>query len=744
MTQTATIVDVAAIEDRIEHRDFRAALALIEKHNRSNKSASQEDRLWLDVMKGECLAFLGECRDSVSLCKPAASVLRHGSNHALYARACFAMAVAQLMLGELDEATENANLALYSSKRADDYAGVVRAANKLANIISDKGDLEHALASYDECIATAREHGMPRWDAVAGDNKARIYLFMGRLKEARVAFSGSRAYLVAHGEDLNVARHDLSVAYLNILDRRFDRAEAILRRMARGPLDSLPNREHGIWFEYMGELEYSRGRLEEAETHLLRAIAIGNASASDESLIGQSSRILAEVRLAEGHVPEAEAQCRQALTCLRTVSERIEEGAAYRTLGGVCAAQGKTDAAREAFRDGVSILSRIGARLEWAKTSLAAGQCAVLEERERLGYLFEAERLFDEIGVAYWIEETRSALQEILSARGARSVRQAKDDDTVETAPVIVTQDRTMRETLRMAERYAQGDLAVLITGETGTGKDLLARYIRWVSPRRHQPFLTIDLSVIAENLWESELFGHRKGTFTGAAGEKIGLFESADGGTVFLNEIGNLPLDLQKKLLHFLDTHEVRPIGATHSKKLDVRLIAATNAELRKDVESGAFRSDLYYRLEAAPLHLTPLRFRRDDIPLLLAHFLEEADASPTVLANLSSQRWLKTACAMDWEGNVRELQNFAYRVVRLSGPRAPMREFTEWAEQIIGFKGRVARDRDGNGDERARVLDVLERNDWIQRAAARDLQISESGLRHMMRRLGIERPVG
>jgi transcriptional regulator with GAF, ATPase, and Fis domain len=426
----------------------------------------------------------------------------------------------------------------------------------------------------------------------------------------------------------------------------------------------------------------------------------------------------------------------------------------YCTFGGVYAAQGKIDAARDAFRRAVDIHSRIGARLEWGKTSLAAGQCPVLEERERLGYLFEAERLFAEIGVQYWIDQTRSTLQGILSERSARGAPRVKDPDESVEAPVIVTRNAEMLSTLRMAERYAQGDLAILITGETGTGKDLLARYIRWMSPRRHQPFVTIDLSTIPESLWESELFGHRKGTFTGAAGEKAGLLESADGGTVFLNEIGNLPPSLQATLLEFLDSHQVRRLGDARPKTLDVRLIAATNSDLRKDVESGAFRSDLYYRLEEAPLHLAPLRYRRDDIPLLLDRFLREAEASATVRANLAGQRWVRSACEIWWGGNIRELRHFTQQVVSLAGRQSSLREFTEWAERLIDFRRRTESDgngngnRNGNGDketaiERTQLLDALTRHNWNQRAVARELQMSESGVRHMMRRYSIERPV-
>jgi transcriptional regulator with GAF, ATPase, and Fis domain len=301
-----------------------------------------------------------------------------------------------------------------------------------------------------------------------------------------------------------------------------------------------------------------------------------------------------------------------------------------------------------------------------------------------------------------------------------------------------------------MAECWAQEDLAILITGETGTGKDLLARYVRWMSPRRLQPFVTIDLNTVPESLWESELFGHRKGTFTGAAGEKTGLLESADHGTVFLNEIGNLPVSLQAKLLEFLDTRKVRPLGHARPKTLDVRFIAATNTELTDAVAAGRFRSDLYYRLEQAPLHLLPLRHRREDIPLLLEHFLRQGGVSAPMIGHVLNQRWVKRASDLPWSGNVRQLRHFTQRLVTLAGRRANSREFGAWAERLIDH---MRRNGNGNGNgnghgksaietEREELMDVLARHAWNQRATARDLGISEGGLRHRMRRLKVTRP--
>jgi transcriptional regulator with GAF, ATPase, and Fis domain len=202
----------------------------------------------------------------------------------------------------------------------------------------------------------------------------------------------------------------------------------------------------------------------------------------------------------------------------------------------------------------------------------------------------------------------------------------------------------------------------------------------------------------------------------------------------------------LQAKLLEFLDTHEVRRLGDARPKTLDVRLIAATNSDLRSEVESGAFRRDLYYRLEEAPLHLLPLRYRREDIPLLMKYFLVQAEVSAPLLHSLPTQQWVTQALDVPWDGNVRELRHFIQQVTSLAGRQSAVRDFASWAERLIDFKQRNG--GNGNGDreaahERMKLLDALTRNGWNQRAAARELQMSEGGVRHMMRRYNVERPV-
>jgi transcriptional regulator with PAS, ATPase and Fis domain len=229
----------------------------------------------------------------------------------------------------------------------------------------------------------------------------------------------------------------------------------------------------------------------------------------------------------------------------------------------------------------------------------------------------------------------------------------------------LVGQSARMRQVFRFVEKLGRCRWPVLLLGETGTGKEVVARAIHDVTATG--PFVPIDCSSLVGPLMESELFGHAKGAFTGAVGAKMGLIEAANGGTAFLDEIGELPLDLQAKLLRVLQEKEFRPVGSLTQRRSDFRVIAATNRDLAKEVEKGTFRRDLYYRLNVVSLRLAPLRERKEDIPALVAHFLarygRHHNCSPEVL---------EAMLAYDWPGNVRELENCVQHMVAVnSGPQ-------------------------------------------------------------------------
>jgi transcriptional regulator with PAS, ATPase and Fis domain len=233
-----------------------------------------------------------------------------------------------------------------------------------------------------------------------------------------------------------------------------------------------------------------------------------------------------------------------------------------------------------------------------------------------------------------------------------------------EPAPLLVGQSPRIRNVLRMVDKLGHCRWPVLLLGETGTGKEVVARSIHKVQPVG--PFVTIDCSSLVGPLMESELFGHVKGAFTGAVTPKTGLIEVANGGTAFFDEIGELPLDLQAKLLRVLQEKEFRPVGSLTHRRSDFRVIAATNRDLAKEVEKGAFRRDLFYRLNVVNLRLAPLRDRKEDIPSLIAHFLTRH-----AKGHILTQETLEAMLSYDWPGNVRELENCIQHMVAINtGP--------------------------------------------------------------------------
>ena len=235
----------------------------------------------------------------------------------------------------------------------------------------------------------------------------------------------------------------------------------------------------------------------------------------------------------------------------------------------------------------------------------------------------------------------------------------------------LIGQAPNFESMLRSARMVAATDVTVLIIGETGTGKEVLAHALQQHSPRASKPFITINCAALPEALVESELFGHKKGSFTGATGTQVGRLQAADGGTVFMDEVDSLPLPLQAKLLRFLETGEIQPVGETATQNVDVRIIAATNANLQDRIADGEFRRDLYYRLNVVPLDIPPLRERIGDVQVLLQHFISQFTREHGLPKVSISKSALNRLIGYAWPGNVRELRNVCERLCILLAGR-------------------------------------------------------------------------
>ncbi len=306
----------------------------------------------------------------------------------------------------------------------------------------------------------------------------------------------------------------------------------------------------------------------------------------------------------------------------------------------------------------------------------------------------------------------------------------------------VIGYSPALEAVLEQVERVAPTDSTVLIQGETGTGKELIAHAIHNISSRCGRSFVRLNCAAIPLDLLESELFGHEKGAFTGAIAQKIGRFELADKGTLFLDEVGDIPLALQPKLLRVLQEQEFERLGSARTHQVDVRMVAATHRDLTEMVRRGEFRSDLYYRLNVFPVLLPPLRERREDIPVLVTHFVETfGRRMGKEIENIPAET-MSAFGSYQWPGNIRELQNLVERAVILSNDGVLPNPLPATGTQtaIVSPGATTLRD-----SERALILQTLERVGWViggPKGAATKLGLKRTTLIHKMQKLGIFRP--
>jgi two-component system response regulator PilR (NtrC family) len=360
------------------------------------------------------------------------------------------------------------------------------------------------------------------------------------------------------------------------------------------------------------------------------------------------------------------------------------------------------------------------------------------------------EGAYDYLTKPFRVDEIRIVVEKALEKKTlARENRRLRTElRTRSRSRRLIGNSTAMQRVFDLVSQVADSRANVLVTGESGTGKELIARAIHELGDRREGPFITVNCAAIPENLLESELFGHVRGAFTGALHNKEGLFELANGGTIFLDEVGDLPLPLQVKVLRAIQEKSFRRVGGNHDQQVDVRIVSATNRRLEEEVAQGRFREDLYYRLNVIEIPLPPLRERRDDVALLVDHFVEKYSrelgkevkgVSDEVLARLAAHRF---------PGNVRELENVIERAVALT--RGPVIELEALPRSVLEREdpvpeARIPRegvdlDKMIADYERSLILDALRPAGGVKKKAARLLGISFRSLRYRLEKLGID----
>jgi two-component system nitrogen regulation response regulator NtrX len=393
--------------------------------------------------------------------------------------------------------------------------------------------------------------------------------------------------------------------------------------------------------------------------------------------------------------------------------------------------------------DGLEALSRMRAEDPAALVIMVSGHGTIdtAVEATRKGAFDFLEKPLD-------TDRLLVTLRNALELSGlSRQVEELRSE--VESRHEIVGSSFQIRQVVERIERVAPTDARVLVTGENGTGKELVARAVHRLSERRDGPWVEVNCAAIPSELIESELFGHLKGSFTGAVSDRAGKFEQADGGTLFLDEVGDMALSAQAKVLRALEEGVVTRVGGQKPVEVDVRVVAATNKELEEEIREGRFREDLYYRLNVVPVRVPPLRERREDIPMLVRHFTELTVHADRVRPRSFSAEAVKRLQAMEWPGNVRELRNTVERLLILSSgeeidvsdvellvgsgaEEAGLGADLAAAETFSEFKDRA---------ERAFILQKLRDNDWNVSETARRVDMPRSNLYKKIERYGLVR---
>jgi two-component system, NtrC family, response regulator HupR/HoxA len=358
----------------------------------------------------------------------------------------------------------------------------------------------------------------------------------------------------------------------------------------------------------------------------------------------------------------------------------------------------------------------------------AVSQLKVLQEGQKK-YFFELVDLVAQEIVTFHTEITKR--EDRISALNNQLGNRYSYDQ-------MIGKSKPMQELYSLLDKIKNSVSTVLIQGENGTGKELIARAIHFNSPRKDAQFVTVNCSAFNENLLDSELFGHLKGSFTGAFKDKKGLFEAADNGTLFLDEIGDMPPSMQVKLLRVLQEGTLTPVGGTEQRKIDVRVLAATNKDLKEMVEDGTFREDLYYRINVINLVVPPLRDRKEDIPVLIEHFLSRGCKEKSLPLKAFAKRTMEKVFDYTWPGNIRELENEVERLIVLTGDEARIpadilsariRDFGEKSKiQGVRVAGKL---KDSLEElEKTMIREGLRRTNWNKSRLAKELGISRAGL--------------
>jgi len=638
--------------------------------------------------------------------------------------------------GELAVARDQYEQALALHRRVGDEAACAMLRNNLGNIHKNLCEWDTAAAHLTGALEIFRRLGRLAESGLPLLNLGIVFQKQGDWERALEHYRDADQVYRQVGDPLALTRTGIGLGNVARLQRRFSESETLLDAALVRARGCGARREEVLAIEFLGELDADRDEPARALEHYDEALALAETVAPAGDLVVELERRRSEVLVALQQPDEAAQAAERALRLAERTDDRLEYAVVHRAFGLVAWARGNHEDAMQYWRRAVKLLAGCRERLELARTLFLLGR-AEHDARDARRHLVRAAALYAELGLQGALESCERELQRLLGP-AEPPAPPASFLGRRHRAPTLVAWSRSMQRVETLARRAAATELSVLITGETGTGKELVARTIHASSPRAQRPFLAVNCGALRADLALSQLFGHRKGAFTGAHAEGVGLVEAAHGGTLFLDEVGELPLDVQVTLLRFLESGEYLRLGETQVRRADVRIIAATNRELRTAEGEKMFRRDLLFRLNEIEIRLPALRERGEDILPLARHFITFYGGLEAPRLSLDADAVLRSYA---WPGNVRELENVMKRVAALHAG-----EEVVDAGAVLPFldRGRPAPSPDEARyeRERAEILAAFDQAHGNRSRTAEVLGVSRKTLYARLKRLNLQLP--
>jgi len=701
------------------------------------------------------LCHLARYDEALDLARRGVQLAEAEGDRPLLAKAVGQVGFVHLRRGDMLLARESYEEALPQFRRLGDETQVAWVRNNLGIVCKNLCEWDAARVHFNEAIAIHRRLGQQALLGNRLQNLGVLLVKSGSWERAHAVLEEARLCFAQVGDRWGATINLLAFGWLDRLQGRLDEAEkriteALDKSLAEGFL-----REEALSREFLGDVAFERGQVDRAIEAYRAALALGERQAPAGDLVSEVLRRIAEVEIVRGRLDAAESAIERAGLVCQLLDDRYETAVLQRVRGQLAAAQGRREDAAQFLRAAVNLFGEMGERFERGK-SLTLLARIVTEPGEPRKLLYRASACFAEIGAERQLAEVEKELAAADSTGTPTPVRthgegHGRLKGRKLSNPGLVGPSRAMARVADVVSRAAGTDLSVILVGETGTGKELVARGIHAQSRRAERAFIAVNCGALRPELALSQLFGHRRGAFTGAHNDGVGFVEAAHNGTLFLDEIGELPPDVQVTLLRFLESGEYLRLGETQVRRADVRIVGATHVDLRRAVAEKAFRADLFYRLHEVEIELPSLRERSEDVLPLARHFLRAYGGDP---APGIGEDTAKLLLAHPWPGNVRELENCIKRALALlphMGDMLPAEALAEFFERTPMPPPRPVSFEDGDLSRASLKAQVAEadRRDLVRaldeaqgnksRAAER-LGVSRKTLYARMRRLGLE----